>query len=145
AGGAGALAGTAPHAEALGAGAGVQDVRDGVRPPPVPARADGAAAAVPAVGVEPTPADLLPPGGPAALLREDPSKSASGCADPCWPRTRSRRKEKDPWPSLQRDAKELLCGSRTETVRLHGDGRKPTSGPRNLACLRTRAADPSSP
>ena len=39
---------------------------------PVPDRADGAAAGVSVAGLEPAPADLLPPGGPAALLRSEP-------------------------------------------------------------------------
>jgi len=92
AGGAGAVAKTTPSRETLVVGAGIQNVCECVYAYPVPAGADGPAAGLPAVGLEPALADLLPCGRTAALLRVAALKSASGCADPCWHRARSRRK-----------------------------------------------------
>src|SRR5262245_51744900 len=94
AGGAGAVAGAAPGAEALGAAPGVQDVCERLRTDPLSDRAGGAAAGVSAAVLESAPADLLPLARPAALLSQATLKSASGCADPRWHPTRSRRMEK---------------------------------------------------
>src|SRR5262249_8431371 len=94
AGGAGALARAAPDPEALGAGVGVQDLCERLCAPAVPDRAAGAAVGVWAVGLERAPADLLPPGRTAAVLRPPTPKSESGCSDPPWLPTRLRRKEK---------------------------------------------------
>src|SRR5271165_2822037 len=94
AGGARAVAGAAPGGQALGVAAGVQDVLQRLRASPLSDRADGAAIGVPVAVVEPPLADLLPVAGPAALLRPAALKSASGCADPYWLPTRSRRMEK---------------------------------------------------
>src|SRR5262249_60515715 len=69
-----------------------QDVGDRFRGAALPAGPDGAAVGVAFVVVDPAPADLLPAGGPAALLRQHAPKSASGRADPCRPQARLRRK-----------------------------------------------------
>ncbi len=92
AGGVGALAAAAPGREALGAGAGVQDVRASVRAAAVSAGANGSEVGVPLVVVEPAPADLLAVGDGVALLTARSLKSGCGCPDPPRPRAQSCRK-----------------------------------------------------
>src|SRR5262249_50599170 len=80
----------------LGAGSGVQDVRQRLRASALPDRADGPSLVVSVVVVEPAAADLLPGSVGAALLRRIATKSESGCSDIGERQTRSRRKKSDP-------------------------------------------------
>src|SRR5262249_31972478 len=138
AGGTGAVAGATPGAEALGAAAGVQDVRECLCAPPLSNRADGAAVGVPLAVLEPAPADLLPVGRAAAVLTgrcpEVGVRMRRSVVAPSAIPQEGKRSCRRP----QRDAKRLLRRSGTEEVRLRSDGRRLSYGPGNLACLRAR-------
>jgi hypothetical protein len=94
AGNAGPLGRKVSDREALGVGVGVQDVRQCLHAVAVPVGTNESAVGVPTAVLEPSLADLLPPGGTLAVLSRRPPKSASGCADPPQPHARPRRKEK---------------------------------------------------
>src|SRR5206468_12486005 len=82
AGGRGTLARAAPRGEGVGAGVGVQSLRERLRASAVPDRADGTSPAVSVAVVEHASAHLLPDGSSAALLSQGSPKSESGCSDP---------------------------------------------------------------
>jgi hypothetical protein len=122
----------APSAWAIAGGLSNLTLRD-----PVSDRTDGPTPGVPLAVVESAPADLLPAGRSAALLSGTESKSASGCADPPWPRARRRRKGREPRQGHNARGRTCSRWGGIETVRLLLKGRRTSSGPGNLACLRS--------
>src|SRR5262249_41728803 len=137
AGATGALAAAAPGREALGVGPGVQDVRQRLRAAAVSDRADGAAAGVSLVGLEPPSADFLPPAGSVAVLRGGWLKSESGCSDPPRLPTQECRKERSTCREPHQGAESLRPERNGENPYPKPIGKGPRR-PRNLACLRTK-------
>ena len=93
AGRAGTLAGEIPSGEAWVLRHGVQDVRECLCASALPDRADGPQVGVSAVGMEPAPTDLLPPGSTCCVVETRETKSESGCSDPPRHQERPRSKE----------------------------------------------------